>query len=292
MTTTLVSLLLDMTGSMQTTKQATIDAYNEYAGALQLNPDTQSFLMSISVFNSLVGRERVAGPGPVTQMPLLSHERYKPDGVTPLYDAIADTIKEAESHAGPVLLVVLTDGQENASQRYKKGDVNKMIAERTQAGWQFVYLACDLDAMQEGADLGIPAGSTLSYSAGQAARQDHTHRLITSTLDTDRPEIRAEKLVRYVQHLESQGVLDDGRRRVVLWDQDPPPLPRVVSVRQLLRSAARLEAVEGETPRGTQKRILRDLMWGHSVDLRDPTTGSAPNPQGKGKETPTSAPQP
>ena len=54
--TTLVELLLDMTGSMKANKQATIDAYNEYVGALQINPDTQDFLMSVSVFNSLVGR--------------------------------------------------------------------------------------------------------------------------------------------------------------------------------------------------------------------------------------------
>ena len=177
--TTLVELLLDMTGSMQANKQATIDAYNEYVGALQINPDTQDFLMSVSVFNSLVGRERVAGPGPVADTPLLSAERYKPDGSTPLYDAIADTIKEAESHTGPVLFVILTDGQENASQRYKKADVNTMVADTTQTGWQFVYLACGLDAMLEGEAIGIPAGSTLSYSAPTTGGA--MHRLATST---------------------------------------------------------------------------------------------------------------
>ena len=170
---TLVSLLLDMTGSMQANKQATIDAYNEYVGALQINPDTMDFLMSVSVFNSLVGRERVAGPGPVADAPLLSAERYKPDGSTPLYDAIADTIKEAESNAGPVLVVVLTDGQENASQHHTKGDVNTLVADKIQAGWQFVYLACGLDAMVEGAAVGVPSGSTLSYSPSTTRQAMH-----------------------------------------------------------------------------------------------------------------------
>ena len=39
----------------------------------------------------------------------------------------------------------------------------KRVAEKTSLGWQFVYLGCDIDAMEHGADIGIPSGNTMSY---------------------------------------------------------------------------------------------------------------------------------
>ena len=38
-----------------------------------------------------------------------------------------------------------------------------MVAEKTAAGWQFVYLGCDIDATQQGREMGIAAGNTMSY---------------------------------------------------------------------------------------------------------------------------------
>ena len=124
--------------------------------------------MSVSIFNSIIGRERVADKSDIKNAPLLTAERYKPDGSTPLYDAIANTVQEVSDHDGPVLFVIQTDGEENASQKYKKSDIVTLIAEKTRDSWQFIYLACDLDAMIEGEKLGIAATSTLSYSTTTA----------------------------------------------------------------------------------------------------------------------------
>ena len=50
--TTQVFLMLDMTGSMQANKQATIDACNEFVEGLKADPHTKDFLFSLAVFNS------------------------------------------------------------------------------------------------------------------------------------------------------------------------------------------------------------------------------------------------
>ena len=53
--TTQVFLLLDMTGSMQADKQATIDACNEFVEGLKADPHTRDLLFSLAVFNSISG---------------------------------------------------------------------------------------------------------------------------------------------------------------------------------------------------------------------------------------------
>ena len=57
--TTQVFLMLDMTGSMQANKQATIDACNEFVEGLKADPHTKDFIFSLGVFNSNIGLERV-----------------------------------------------------------------------------------------------------------------------------------------------------------------------------------------------------------------------------------------
>lgn len=165
---TQVYLLLDMTGSMQPKKQETIDACNEYIQALQSDPHTSDFVFSLGVFNSNIGLERVVTQQPIQKVQVLSHEQYQPAASTPLFDAIAGAAKDLEQWQGPVLFIIQTDGEENCSRNAKREDIVKLVADNTKAGWQFVYLGCDLDAMKAGAALGVAAGSTMSYAGGQS----------------------------------------------------------------------------------------------------------------------------
>ena len=84
-----------------------------------------------------------------------------------------------ESHTGPVLFIIQTDGEENSSRRVTREEVLAQVAEKTAAGWQFVYLGCDIDAMQQGGKLGIPVGNTMSYRRSDT--EDAFHSLTAST---------------------------------------------------------------------------------------------------------------
>ena len=168
---TQVFLLLDMTGSMQANKQATIDACNEFVEGLKADPHTKDFLFSLAVFNSNIGLERVVDGVQLDRAPKLDHEHYQPTGATPLYDAMWQSMNLMEDHQGQVLFIVQTDGEENSSRIATRQQIVDRVAEKTAAGWQFVYLGCDIDAMRQGGDLGIAAGNTMSYDrerTGQA----------------------------------------------------------------------------------------------------------------------------
>ena len=55
-----------------------------------------------------------------------------------------------------MLVAILTDGLENASQDYTKDRINKMIAHQREVySWEFLFLAANQDAIQSGTSMGI-----------------------------------------------------------------------------------------------------------------------------------------
>jgi hypothetical protein len=176
--TTQVFLLLDMTGSMQADKQATVDACNEFVEGLKADPHTRDFLFSLAVFNSNIGLERIVEGVPLDKAPRLDHEHYQPTGATPLYDTMWQSMDLMKAHQGQVLFIVQTDGEENSSKTTTRQQIVERVAEKTAAGWQFVYLGCDIDAMQQGGKLGIAAGNTMSYD------RKHTGQAFTTLTDS------------------------------------------------------------------------------------------------------------
>ena len=163
--TTQVFLMLDMTGSMQANKQATIDACNEFVEGLKADPHTRDFLFSLAVFNSNIGLERIVDGVPLDKAPRLDHEHYQPTGATPLYDAMWQSMDLMKAHQGQVLFIVQTDGEENSSRTATRQQIVDRVAEKTAAGWQ-------------GGELGIAAGNTMSYD------RKHTGKAFTTLTDS------------------------------------------------------------------------------------------------------------
>ena len=54
-----VFFLLDMTGSMNSNKYGTIDAFNEYVGGLKADGATADFKFSLALFNSAIGESGI-----------------------------------------------------------------------------------------------------------------------------------------------------------------------------------------------------------------------------------------
>jgi len=160
---TQVFFLLDMTGSMGENKPATIDAFNEYVGGLKSDEATTDFKFSLAVFNSEIGVGLNMEKGPLSDVPKLNDSNYVPNGTTPLYDAIGFSIDSLDDVEGSVLFIILTDGYENSSSRFNQHDIKQKITRKTEQDWKFVFLGCDIDAMHEGRNIGIPAESAKSY---------------------------------------------------------------------------------------------------------------------------------
>ena len=151
-----IRLVLDRSGSMRSCKTETIDSINEYIQ--ELKKETIDGIFTLSTFDSQsidIPIRRV----PVTEMSLLNQDILIPRGGTPLYDAIGaavfdlDQFKYADSEKK--VLVIVTDGLENASQEYTSDAIKKTIEEKTKEGWLIIYLGADHDAFTQSRDMGF-----------------------------------------------------------------------------------------------------------------------------------------
>jgi hypothetical protein len=74
---------------------------------------------------------------------------------------------------GKVLIVMLTDGLENASQEFKSEQIFEMIKhERETYAWEFLFLGANQNAIQVGTHMGVAPTSAVTFDGapGGAAR--------------------------------------------------------------------------------------------------------------------------
>jgi uncharacterized protein YegL len=105
-----------------------------------------------------------------------------PRGGTALNDAVGYTINELGERfskmeegdrPGLVIVVVVTDGEENSSREYTHDQIKELVERQTNEwGWQFVYLAANVDAFATGGSYGFAKGSTIAYAASGAGTQN------------------------------------------------------------------------------------------------------------------------
>ena len=85
----------------------------------------------------------------------LTDEDYKPNGYTALYDAIGNTIVKFP-YEKDLLLVVITDGHDNASVQFNLEDIKKMLdVNKEENNWSYVYLCNNLSTFEQGKSLGL-----------------------------------------------------------------------------------------------------------------------------------------
>jgi hypothetical protein len=172
-TTTYVSLLLDESGSMAPLKADTIGGFNQYLASLQ-DPTAGEVLFTFIKFDSSAITKVHVGI-PVQAAVPLTPETYTPRASTPLIDATYKTIIATaaavakRTDAPQVLVVIQTDGQENASTEFTNADLNALIKEKTALGWQFVFLGAGIDAFAQASQWGIQGQQTLSYARDKSA---------------------------------------------------------------------------------------------------------------------------
>jgi hypothetical protein len=76
-----------------------------------------------------------------------------------------------EDRPNKVIIVIVTDGYENASRVYHKNRIFDMIAhQRDRYAWTFMFLGADQDAIASATALGISAGNALGLSSAQGAQ--------------------------------------------------------------------------------------------------------------------------
>ena len=153
--------ILDKSGSMHGLEQDTIGGFNSMLQK-QKELDGECRITTVLFDNRyelLHDRIDIRAVSPMTE------KEYQVGGTTALLDAIGRTVQKLvsvqkntakEYRADRVLFVIITDGQENASQEYSSDKVKGLIQlEKEKYGWEFVFLGANIDAVETAGRLGI-----------------------------------------------------------------------------------------------------------------------------------------
>jgi len=134
-------IILDESGSMGAIKDSTISGFNEVVqtikGIEKQFPEQKHFI-SFVTFNGL-GIKTKLEKHPVLDLMQINKNTYKPDSLTPLYDAIGFSVLKlrmdiAGVEKANVLVTILTDGEENDSKEFSGAQVKKIIDEQKHWG--------------------------------------------------------------------------------------------------------------------------------------------------------------
>ena len=169
---TLIGVILDRSGSMGSCLEATIAGFNQFLQTQQRDAAGGRALMSLTQFDDRYESNFVGEP--IENVPLLDTRSYVPRGGTALHDAIGRTIHETEawvreqSWNDRVLILIITDGQENASREYDLRAVRALIERKERDGWNFAYMGANQDSYAVGGAMGVRADFTQNYTATSA----------------------------------------------------------------------------------------------------------------------------
>lgn len=160
--------ILDESGSMRGLEKDTIGGFNSTIDK-QKKEDGECLVSTVCFSNSQrVIHDRVN----LRDVKELTEKDYVPCGSTALIDTVASSIKHIkmvhryirkEDRPDKVMFIITTDGMENASHKYSLNETKKMIEECKENGWEFIFLAANIDAYETARDYGFDEGSTVNY---------------------------------------------------------------------------------------------------------------------------------
>ncbi len=163
-------MILDRSGSMSGLERDTIGGYNSM---LRAQKKLQGEVLVTTVlfddtYTLLHDRKDIHTVSP------LSPSDYRIGGTTALYDAIGITLHHIENKYrengkkdGNVIVVITTDGMENASKEYSAFAIRSMIDRLKENGFEFIFLGANMDAAEVAKDFGISRDRAVTYHADE-----------------------------------------------------------------------------------------------------------------------------
>jgi hypothetical protein len=122
----------------------TIEGFNTFVESQKEFGGTMTLCLFDHEFNTVY--EKV----PIDQVNPLTRDTYVPRGGTALHDAMGQVLKMNLSD--DVMVIILTDGEENSSSKYTAAHVKDLVDAKP---WKFVYLGANQDAVLTAQGLGI-----------------------------------------------------------------------------------------------------------------------------------------
>ncbi|MDP6999928.1 MAG: vWA domain-containing protein [Candidatus Poribacteria bacterium] len=163
--------LVDRSGSMQSILDDAIGGFNIFLAAQQRQPSEAELSLILFDHEYQVVHQAVD----IQQVEPLNQDTYVPRGSTALLDAVGKTIDAVgerlaatpeSERPSQVIVSILTDGYENASQTYSKPKVAEMIKHQTEKyNWAFEFQAANMDAFAAAKELSIAPDRVVQFEA-------------------------------------------------------------------------------------------------------------------------------
>ena len=155
-------IILDASGSMESIYNQALSGVNETIQTVRMgekdHPELKQFL-TLASFNS--GRDYLKikySAAPIEEVKELTRNDYVACGCTALYDAMGEMISELKRNVtieDRVLVTVITDGYENASQHWSGPQIKSLVEELRHEGWTFTYIGANQDVEAVAGSMGI-----------------------------------------------------------------------------------------------------------------------------------------
>ena len=163
-----IIFILDRSGSMAGLESDTIGGFN---GLIRKQKQAEGEALVTTVLfnhNTEILHDRL----PVADVPEMTDKDYAVRGCTALLDAVGESVARTdliqkhvreEDRPAKTMVVITTDGLENASSRYTYADVKALIEAQKVEGWEFVFLGANIDAAEEAQRIGIAPSRAVNF---------------------------------------------------------------------------------------------------------------------------------
>jgi uncharacterized protein with von Willebrand factor type A (vWA) domain len=179
-----VFVALDRSGSMGGERWTTaITSLNEYIANLKKEKiEGDVSITAFDTYNGQLGQtvrlENIADKQSIAYFEPLSPDVLHPGGGTPLYDAAATVMDRAlERNSERTVVVILTDGEENASKEYTQAKIKDKVKLLQDKKWEVIFLGANFDVAQYTASAGL--------SSGKMRNVDFNDKWATTAMTTD-----------------------------------------------------------------------------------------------------------
>ena len=145
-------IILDKSGSMTSIARQAVDGVNETIASIRRSQEKHPEQDNILTLVAFCGCElkKIYEQCPIGEVSNITENDYRPCCMTPLYDAIGNTITTVhrlmESEKNAIASVtIITDGYENASKEFTHKAIKSLIEAYKSEGWLFAYIGADHD---------------------------------------------------------------------------------------------------------------------------------------------------
>lgn len=162
--------VLDRSGSMQSLTEDVIGGYNSFLE--KQKKESGKAEVTTILFDDQY--EKISDGINLNDAENLTSAIYYARGNTALMDALGRTLTETlgkmeKENICPakrrVLVMIMTDGLENASKEYTKAKIKSMIEATTKNyNWNYVFIGANIDSASEAQSIGIKSNHAANYS--------------------------------------------------------------------------------------------------------------------------------